>query len=137
MNKAVKDALAKGKVLRAERDEKLAKETKEAEEAKLAKEAKAKADLEADAARYMSYVPEYLAKAVEKRESSFSLMTYESDQDARFSALCKLIEPKLKKMGLEFKHSSSTSWVQLTYDPDTGYDATYYHLDVIVPSEGL
>lgn len=135
MNKAVKDALAKGKVLRAERDEKLAKEAKEAEEAKKAAAAKKEAELKAEAERYMSYIPEYLAKAVAERKPSFSLVCFESDQDARFSALCKLIEPKLKKMGLEFKHSSSTSWVQLTYDPDTGYDATYYHLDVLVPEE--
>lgn len=135
MNKAVKDALAKGKVLRAERDQKLADEARQVEEAKKAKEAKEKADLEADANRYISYIPEYLAKAVGERQASFSLMTYESDQSIRFSALCKLIEPKLKKMGLEFKHTSSTHWVQLTFDPDTGYDGTYYHLEVIVPAE--
>lgn len=135
MNKAVKDALAKGKVLRAERDQKLEAEAKAAEEAKKAKEAKEKADLEADAERYMSYVPDSLAKAVGERKDSFCLVSYESDRGARFSAICKLVEPKLKKMGLKFKHSSSTSWVQLTYDPDTGYDATYYHLDVLVPDD--
>jgi hypothetical protein len=135
MNKAVKDALAKGKVLREERDQKLAEEARQAEEAKQAKIAKEEAELKADAERYLGYVPESLAKAVGERKTSFTLMTYESDKGARFSALAKLIEPKLKKMGLEFKHTSSTGWVQLTYDPDTGYDATYYHLDVIVPED--
>jgi len=135
MNKAVKEALAKGKVLREERDQKLAEEARQAEEAKQAKIAKEEAELKADAERYLGYVPESLAKAVGERKASFTLMTYESDKSARFSALAKLIEPKLKKMGLEFKHTSSQSWVQLTYDPDTGYDATYYHLDVIVPED--
>jgi hypothetical protein len=133
MNKIVKDALAKGKVLRAERDQKLAEEAKQAEEAKKAKEAEEKAKLEADVERYMSYIPDSLAKAVAERRPSFSLLCCESDKGARFNALCKLIEPKLKKMGLECKHKTTTDWVQLTYDPDTGYDATYYHLDIIVP----
>jgi hypothetical protein len=135
MNKAVKDALAKGKALRAERDQRLAEEARKAEEQKKAKEAEEKAKLEAEVERYLSYVPEYLAKAIEERKPSFSLMVYESDKGARFSTLAKLIEPKLKKMGLQFKHNTTTGWVQLTYDPDTGYDATYYHLDVIVPED--
>jgi hypothetical protein len=137
MNKTVKEALAKGKVLRDERDQKLAKEAKEAEEAKKAKEAKEKAELDAEVERCLSYVPDALARTIGQRESSFNLVTYESDKGSRFSLVCALLEPKLKKMGLQFKHTSSQSWVQLTYDPDTGYDATYYHLSVLVPEEAV
>lgn len=137
MNKAVKDAIARGKVARFERDQKLAAEAREAEERKKEKEAEEKAKLDEEVERYLSYVPMNLAKAIEERQPSFSLVVFESDQNAKFSAICKLLEPKLKKMGLEFKHTSSTHWVQLTFDPDTGYDATYYHLDVLVPAEGL
>lgn len=137
MNKTIKDALAKGKVLREERDQKLAEEARQAQAKKEAKAAEEKAKLEAEAERYMTYVPESLAQAVAKRETSFTLMTFESDKGERFSALAKLIEPKLKKMGLQFKHTNSTSWVQMTYDPDTGYEGRYYHLEVIVPEEAL
>src|SRR5271154_4900288 len=137
MNKVVKEALAKGKTLRVERDQKLAEEARQAEEQKKAKAAAEKAKLEADAEHYLTYVPESLTEAIAKRQPSFILMTWESDNDKRFSVIAKLIEPKLKKMGLQFKYTSSTSWVQMTYDPDTGYDAKYYHLEVMVPEEAL
>jgi len=135
MNKAIKDALAKGKVERAELDKKAAEEAVKRAEKKKADEAKEEAELQAAAESYLDSLPENLAKAVAKREKSFSLMTYGSDKYARFSALTKILEPKLKKMGLQFQHTSSVHWVQLSFDPDTGYDATYYHLEVIVPED--
>jgi hypothetical protein len=137
MNKVIKEALAKGKTLREERDQKLAEEARQAEEQKKAKAAEEQARLEADAEHYLSYVPGSLTRAIAERKPSFVLMTFESDNEPKFSALAKLIEPKLKKMGLQFKHTSSTGWVQLTFDPDTGYDARYYHLEVMVPEEAL
>src|SRR5271155_611980 len=100
MNKTIKEALAKGKVLREERDQKLAEEARQAEEQKKAKAAAEKAKLEADAEYYLNYVPEFLTKAIAKRQPSFILMTWESDEDKRFSVTARLIEPKLKKMGL-------------------------------------
>lgn len=135
MHKVVKEALAKGKVLRAELDKKAEEEAKRLEDEQLAKEAAEKAQYEADATRYMSYVPENLATAVSKREKSFHLVTYESDQSGKFHRLAKLLEPRITKMGLEFRYTNSSHWVQLTYDPDTGYDATYYHLDILVPED--
>lgn len=65
-------------------------------------------------------------------------MTSSFDQNrGEFYSLAQLIEPKLKDMGLQFKHTSGREWVQVSYDPDTGYDETYLHLEVIVPEEGL
>lgn len=137
MNKAVKDALAKGKVLRAELDQKAAAEAKKQEDEKKAKEVAKQARLESEAEYCMNRLPEALAAAVAERKPSFSLMSRDSDDNADFSRLCALIEPKLKKMGLQFKHTSSEHYVYTSFDPDTGYDAVSYHLEVIVPEEGL
>jgi hypothetical protein len=137
MNKDIKQAIAKGKALREEQDQKLSEKARQAEDQKKIKEAQEKAELEADAERYLAYVPDALTKAIAKRQPSFCLLTCETDNTTKFDALTKLIEPKLKKMGLQFKHTSSTSWVQLSFDPDTGYDAKYYHLEVMVPEEAL
>lgn len=133
MNKIVKEALAKGKVLRAELDRKAEKEKLALEEEIKVVAVKLEKQLQEEAERYLAYIPDCLVEAVSKREASFTLMTNISDNRERHNRLCALIEPKLKKMGLEFKRTSSTGWIQLSYDPDTGYDATYYHLEVIVP----
>ena len=137
MNKVIKEALAKGKVLREELDEKVAEAARIFEEQRKAVKANKDIELKAEAERLLSYVPEALSKAVAVRQASFPIMTYQADHNDRFIAVAKLIEPKLKKMGLQFKHTTSTEWRQLSYDPDTGYDATYYHLEVIVPNEDL
>lgn len=137
MNKAVKDALAKGKQLRDELDKKAQEEALKLQKAQKDKEAKAKADIQNQADRCLAYVPEGLAKAVAERKSSFPIMTYNADKDITFSAIAPLIRSGLEKMGLQSKITTSTGWVQMTYDPDTGYDATYLHLEVIVPDEGL
>lgn len=133
MNKAVKEALAKGKVLRAELDKKAEEEAKRLEDEQLAKEAAEKIWYETEAERYVSYLPEYLANAVSRRSKTFTLMSYESDQSGKFHRLAKLLEPRVTKMGLEYRYTNSSHWVQLTYDPDTGYDATYYQFDILVP----
>jgi hypothetical protein len=137
MNKTIKDALAKGKALRSELDKKAEEEARIAEEQKRVAAAKAEAELRAEAERALSYVPESLARAVAERKPSFSIYSRESDHKDRFTAVCKILEPKLKKMGLQYKYETTSGWVQLTYDPDTGYDAIYYHLEVLVPEEGL
>jgi hypothetical protein len=141
MNKIIKEALSKGKVLREELDKKAAEEAKKRKEQQRAAEAKKEAELQADVAHYLSCVPKYLAKAVAERKPSFLLMSgFEADvryNNEKFDALAKLIEPKLKKMGLQCKHTTSTGWVTLTCDPDTGYNARYLQLEVIVPEEGL
>ena len=136
MNKSIKNALAKGKAMRDELDKKAAEEAEKRAEKKKADEAKKEAELKEEAERYISYIPECLAKAVAKREKSFSLIICESDEEPRFTAIAKLLEPKLKKMGLKFQHTSSTHWVDLTFDPDTGYNARYYRFEILVPDEG-
>ena len=136
MNKTIKDALAKGKELRVELDKKATQEAKEREEKKRAEAAKKDAELKTEVERCLSCIPEYLAKAVAERKPSFSIMSCEVDNDVRFSALARLIEPEIKKMGLRSKITNSTGWVYTSFDPDTGYDATYFHFEVIVPDEG-
>jgi len=49
--------------------------------------------------------------------------------------LVALIEPHLKQMELQFEHTSTTDYVYTSFDPDTGYDATLYHLEVKVPDD--
>jgi hypothetical protein len=137
MNETIKEALAKGKALREELDKEAEEKAKRLEEQQRAMAAIEEAVLQNEAERYLSYVPDGLTKAVAERKNSFRLMTYESDKSRRFHALAKLIEPKLKEMGLQFKHTTSTEWRQLSYDPDTGYDASYYDLYVLVPDETL
>lgn len=132
MNKVIKDALDKGKLLRDELDKKKEEAKRFAEENKAA-ELAVKAALQVEAERYLSYLPDSLAKAVSERKTSFPLLTLESDYNTKFTALVNLLKPKLEEMGLKSEHTSSSHWVQLTYDPDTGYDATYNHLEVIVP----
>jgi hypothetical protein len=139
MNKIVEDALAKGKALRQELDDKAKEAEKKHREQEMVEEANRKVELQIEVERYLSYIPELLAKAVSERKTSFSILSRGNDSTYRFSfnEMAALLEPKLKEMGLQFAHSTSTGWVQLSYDPDTGYDATYYHLDVIVPDESL
>jgi hypothetical protein len=137
MNKAVKDALAKGKADRIELDKKTVEAARKRAEKIEAEVAAYQAGLKDEAERCLSYIPDRLAKAVAKREASFSIMTYEDDKDSRYSAVAKLLEPALKKMGLQFRTTTSTHYEILTCDPDTGYDARYYHFEVIVPDEGL
>ncbi len=134
-SKAVKNALAKGKVLRAELDKKAEEETIAANKKKQEEEDKKQAALKSEAEYCLSKIPDGLASAVAKRESSFSILSRSSDDDAEFSKLCALIEPKLKKMGLQCKHTSSQHYVYISFDPDQGYDATSYHLEVIVLEE--
>lgn len=137
MHKTVKEALAKGKQLRTELDEKKEIEAKKRQERQKTEEAEKKAALQKEAEYYMSRLPDCLAQAVAERKVSFTLMTCESDcQNNMFEDLYRLLEPKLKKIGLSCKRDYSKEWVYLTFDPDTGYDATYYHLDVMVPEEG-
>jgi len=137
MNEIIKNALEKGKTLRADLDKAKEDELKKQEADRKAKEEKKLARLQSKADRYLSSIPDGLAKAVAERKSSFTIMTYERDHREAYDNLSKLIEPKLKEMGLEFKHTTDNAWVPLSYDPDTGYDETYLNLEVIVPDEGL
>lgn len=137
MNTVIKDALTKGKFLREELDKKTEEEAKKRENQLKAAADQKEAELQAEAERCLFRIPDRLTEAVATRQQSFSIMSYENDKNDRFSDLAKLLEPKLKKMGLQTKQTTSTHWVQMTYDPDTGYDATWYHLEIVVPDEGL
>ena len=135
-SKTVKDALAEGKKLRAELDKKAQEEARAQEKKKQEEADKKQAALKSEAEYCLSKIPNGLADAVANRKTTFTIMSCGSENHADFSKLCALIEPKLKKMGLEFKHTTSEYYVHISFDPDQGYDATAYNLEVIVPDEG-
>lgn len=133
MNKSIKNALAKGKAMRDELDEKAAQAAKEREilvKQELARKEKAIRD---EAKLCLDQIPDKLVKAVANRKKSFSIVSSE-DYD-RLDAIRKLIEPKIKKMGLTLTETKGSGWVQIRFDPDYGYDQTYYELNVVVPAE--
>src|ERR1700722_973588 len=119
MNKVIKDALTKGKLFRKELDKKT--EAKKRENQLKAAADQKEAELQAEAEHCLSRIPDRLTEAVATRQQSFSIMSYDNDKSDRFSDLVKLLEPKLKKMGLQTKQTTSTHWVQL---------------EIVVPDEG-
>lgn len=134
-SKTIKDALAKGKAQRAELDKKAQAEAKALEKKKQEEAAEKEAKLKEEAAYCLSRLPDGLADAVANRRATFDVLTRRDDNDD-FGKLCAILEPKLKKMGLQYKRTSSTYYVHISFDPDQGYDATAYHLEVSVPEEG-
>lgn len=136
MNKTIKNAMALGKAMRAEREKTEAEAAAKRQVEAQKKEAERQDRLLKEAKRHLDEVPGKLSKAVADGKTSFSLFSRNVDDgDKEYSELCKIIEPALKKMGLTFKHSSGSHYVYMTFDPDTGYDAHYYELEVIVPEE--
>lgn len=135
----LKEAIRQGKILKKKLDAEKAAKAKADEEARKAEEIKKAKELRDSAQYYLNTLTDKITKAVSRDEKSFELFSCEINgnyaKNGWYTDICKIIKPKLDKMGLKYFETNKNEYVVLGYDPDYGYDGTSVILNVYVPGE--